>query len=112
MGQLNANGAVGSTNSLTEVEIVPSPAAGYYRMVRSLYFNNQAGGTVTIHVAKKVSGTNYQFHSQRLENGYTLEFGDGDMIVLAENETIVAWLDSTPASETTWVANWGDKDST
>lgn len=111
MAQLNANGAVGTTNATSEVEIVPSPAAGYFRMVRSLYFNNASGETVTIHVAKKVSSVNYQFHSQRLEDGYTLEFGDGDMIVLSENETIVAWLDSDPASETTWVANWGDKES-
>lgn len=109
MADLSANGNQGLLNGAFKVEIVPAPPAGTYRMIRSLYFNHTDTSTVVIHVAKKVSGSWYQIHSQLMLQGYTLDFGDGDMIVLTENQTLEAWLDSSPATQPTFVVSYGDK---
>ena len=109
MANLSASGNHGSLNGTTKVEIVAAPSAGSYRMIRALYFNHTDADTVTIHVAKLVGGTHYQIHSQLMLQGYTLYLGDGDMIVLGENETIEAWLDENPSTDPTFVVSWGDK---
>lgn len=108
MADLSASGNQGSLNGASKVEIVSAPSAGY-RMVRSLYFNHTDAETVTIHIAKKVGGSWYQIHSQLMLQGYTLDFGDGDMIVLTSGQTLEAWLDSSPATQPTFVVSYGDK---
>lgn len=110
MSALAGSGNHGSLNGSTHVELVPAPSAGSFRMVRALYINHTDADTVTLHIAKKISGNEYQIHSQLMLQGYTVEFGDGDMIILGEGESLVAWLDTTPSTtEPTFVVSWGDK---
>jgi len=108
MAELSGSGAAGSLNGATHVEVVPAPSTGF-RMVRCMYFNHTDSSPVTLHIAKKAGGTPYQFHSQTMLRGYTLEFGDGDIIILGANESLEAWLDSSPSTQPTWVSTWGDK---
>lgn len=99
----------GSLNGATHVTLVPAPSAGVYRMIRCLYINHTDADTVTIHVAKLVSAVNYQIHSQLMLQGYTIEFGDGDAIILEEGETLEAWIDGSPATQPQFVVSYGDK---
>ena len=109
MAILSGSGSHGNLSGSTHVELVPSPSAGSFRMIRALYINHTDTDNVTLHVAKKIGTSDYQIHSQLLQQGYTVEFGDGDMIILGEGESLVAWLDSTPAIAPTFVVSWGDK---
>lgn len=109
MAELSGSGNHGSLDGTTHVELVPAPSAGVYRMVRAMHVNHTDSETVTFHLAKKVGGVDYQIHSQLLLEGYTLEWGDGDMIILNEGESLEAWLESSPATDPTFVVSYGDK---
>lgn len=109
MAELSGGGNHGSLSGTNKVEIVATPSTGMFRMVRSIYFNHTDSETVVIHLAKKVSGVWYQIHSQLMIQGYTIEFGDGDMIILAEGESLEAWLDSSPSTNPTFISSYGDK---
>ena len=109
MADLTAYGNSGNLNGVTHVELVPAPTGLTFRMVRALYINHTDAVTVTIHIGKKVGASTYQIHSQLMLQGYTLEFGDGDMIVCGAGESIEAWLDSAPSTQPAFVVSWGDK---
>jgi len=109
MAALAGAGNQGSLNGLTHVELVAAPGAGVFRMIRALYINHTDSATVILHMAKKVGGNEYQFHSQLLCQGYTVEFGDGDSVILTAGESLVAWLDSAPVTNPTFVVSFGDK---
>lgn len=108
MAELTGSGNQGDLNSTTPVELVPAPSSGF-RMVRSGYIHNSDASYVTIHLAKKISSTYYQFHSQLLDTGDTLEIGDGDMIILGTGESLYAWIDESPGVEPSFLISFGDK---
>jgi len=109
MSALAGSGNHGSLNGATHVELVPAPSAGVFRMVRALYINHTDAVTVTLHVAKRVSSVDYQIHGQLLLQGYTVEFGDGDAIILTEGESLEAWIEGSPSTQPTFVVSFGDK---
>jgi hypothetical protein len=109
MAALAGAGNHGSLNGLTHVELVATPGAGVFRMIRALYINHTDSATVVLHLAKKIGANEYQFHSQLMLQGYTVEFGDGDSIILVQGESVVGWLDSAPATNPTFVVSFGDK---
>jgi len=109
MAALTGGGNQGSLSGLTHVELVATPGAGVFRMIRALYINHTDSATVVLHMAKKIGVSEYQFHSQLMLQGYTVEFGDGDSIILTAGESLVAWLDSAPATNPTFVVSFGDK---
>jgi hypothetical protein len=105
---LVAQGSQGSFNGTTEVELVPAPSSGS-RMIRSLYVNNNSGGQLVVLVAKKASSVNYTIFRILMDDKDTLEFGDGDIVCLTAGESVVGVLESNPATNPAFVANWGDK---
>lgn len=109
MAALTGSGNHGSLNGTSHVEIVAAPSAGVFRMVRAIYINHSDSEAVVVHLAKKVGMSEYQFHSQLLLQGHTMEFGDGDSIILSEGESLVGWIESSPATNPTFVVSWGDK---
>jgi hypothetical protein len=106
--QLVAQGSQGSFNGVTEVTLVPAPSSGS-RMVRSLYIYNGSFGSLTVTVSKKVGSTTYTISSQFVDYMDTIMFGDGDIICLTAGESLVGSLDASPATNPSFVSNWGDK---
>lgn len=109
MAALSGSGNHGSLNGTSHVELVASPGVGVFRMVRAMYINHTDADTVVIHLAKKIGANEYQFHSQLMVQGHTIELGDGDSIILNQGESLVGWLESSPATQPTFVVSWGDK---
>jgi len=109
MAALTGGGNHGSLNGATHVVLVPAPGIGVFRMIRCLYLNHTDAVTVTLHVSKKVGSTDYQIHSQLMLQGYTMEFGDGDAIILGPGETLEAWIDGSPGTQPQFVVSYGDK---
>jgi len=106
--QLVAQGSQGSFNGVTEVTLVPAPSSGS-RMVRSLYIHNSSGESLAVIVEKKSGSTNYTISRQLVDPLDTIMFGDGDIICLTAGESLVGFLDASPATNPTFVSNWGDK---
>jgi hypothetical protein len=104
----SGGGSHGSLNGVNPVEIVSSPGVDTERFVRAMYFHNKSGATVTLTLTKYVSSIDYEICVVELNDGDTLQFGDGDHIVTQEGETIRAKLGSNPATNPSFVASWGD----
>ena len=109
MAALAGSGNHGSLNGITHVELVATPGIGVFRMIRALYINHTDSNPAVLHIAKKIGASEYQVHSQNMLQGHTVEFGDGDSIILVNGETLVAWLDSAPGTNPTFVVSFGDK---
>ena len=97
-------------NGMTEVTLVPSPAVGVQRVVRSIYISIPDPDQLYLEVS-------YAYGAQRavvwrgiLQPRDTLAFGDGDALILDSNtDSIVAVLGSNPAIQPDFSANWGDR---
>ena len=109
MAALVGSGNQGSLNGASHVELVPAPSAGVFRMVRALYVTHTDPVTITLHLAKLVSAVDYQVRVQSMLQGHTLEFGDGDAIILTEGQSLEAWIDGSPSTQPQFVVSWGDK---
>jgi hypothetical protein len=104
----SGSGTHGTLNGTTPVEIVPTPSAGVERFVRAMYFYNNTGGAVALAISKYVGGTDYEICVVTLNAGDTLQFGDGDHVILTNGETLRAVLASSPAVNPDFVVSWGD----
>lgn len=62
----------------TTTDIVPAPAAGEMRKIKSLYIRNKHATTSTdVTVVLDRSGTDYELHEASLDPGETLEYEEG-----------------------------------
>lgn len=106
----------GSLNGVTPVEIVPAPASGVQRAVRSIRFVNKDTGTVTIRVRKLVSGTPYEFDAAvalAVDGKFDPTDGDEVVALTATTHSITALLAAAPATTNpSFVASWVDKATT
>lgn len=96
----------------TPVEVVPSPAAGFVRVVDSVRIANIDTAAVTIRVRVTIAGpTDYEFDSTiALAANGKFDPVDGDHVVrLAEGQSITAVMDAGAATnDPTGVASWID----
>jgi len=98
----------GELNGTSVVTLVPTPAVSVGRMVRSMYIHNKSGVSVTVTVQHNDGVNPREIVVVTLSAGDTLEFGDGDISVLENGDTIEAFLGSSPGTNPSFVASWGD----
>lgn len=105
------DGNEGDLNSVTEVEIVPAPASGVRRLVKTITVHNpRTNGSVQLTLQKKNNpGTLGTIFSALLDPGDTFIFGDiGEVEILTGTQNIIAFLDAIPLTQPSFTAGWGD----
>ena len=103
--------SVGALNDANEVVIVPSPAAGVQRMVRSIYIANGDSSPVVLTLSYAFGANRGRLWRGTLNSQDTLMVGEGDALVLSQTtDSIVAVLDAPVAvKQPDFTANWGDR---
>ena len=97
-------------NGMTEVTLVPPPADGIQRVVRSIYVSIPDPDQIYVEISYAYGVQRATIWRGILQPRDTLMFGDGDALILeGSGDSIVGILGANPANQPNFTSNWGDR---
>ena len=100
----------GSTNGTTPVTAVGAPPTGSTREVVCFRLVNKDSGKVVARLRKIHSSVAYEFDNAELNSDepYWPITEDSHVALTEAGQSLSVVLDSTPTTESTWIAAWRD----